>query len=75
VSEARERMMDDGRWTMKTAIHGQSSIVNRRNVLDDPLAPTVQLDLNLPARIPEDYVPDASFAAPALSSSGGLNSG
>ncbi len=29
-----------------------------RNVLEDPLAPTVQLDLNLPARIPEEYVPD-----------------
>ncbi len=29
-----------------------------RNVLEDPLAPTAQLDLNLPARIPEEYVPE-----------------
>jgi transcription-repair coupling factor (superfamily II helicase) len=29
--------------------------------LEEPLAPTVTLDLNLPARIPESYVPDASL--------------
>ena len=32
-----------------------------RNVLEDPLAPTVQLDLNLPARIPEEYVPEGAL--------------
>jgi transcription-repair coupling factor (superfamily II helicase) len=32
-----------------------------RNLLEDPLAPTVTLDLNLPARIPESYVPDATL--------------
>jgi transcription-repair coupling factor (superfamily II helicase) len=31
----------------------------RHNILDDPLAPTVTLDLNLPARIPESYVQEA----------------
>jgi transcription-repair coupling factor (superfamily II helicase) len=29
-----------------------------RNLLEDPLAPSAQLDLNLPARIPEEYVPE-----------------
>ena len=33
----------------------------RHNLLEDPLAPTVQLDLNLPARIPESYVPEAGL--------------
>jgi transcription-repair coupling factor (superfamily II helicase) len=33
----------------------------RRNLLEDPITPTVQLDLNLPARIPEDYVPEGSL--------------
>ena len=28
---------------------------------EDPLAPTVQLDLSLPARIPESYVPEAAL--------------
>ncbi len=38
--------------------NSQSAIRNR---LDDPLAPTVTLDLNLPARIPEDYVPETGL--------------
>ena len=29
--------------------------------MEDPLAPTVTLDLNLPARIPESYVPEAAL--------------
>ncbi len=33
----------------------------RHNLLEDPLAPTVQLDLNLPARIPDSYVPEAGL--------------
>jgi transcription-repair coupling factor (superfamily II helicase) len=33
----------------------------RHNVLDDPLAPTVTLDLNLAASIPEHYVPEAAL--------------
>jgi transcription-repair coupling factor (superfamily II helicase) len=60
VAEARAAM-EDGRWTMKAASDGQSSMADRRNVLEDPLAPTVTLDLNLPARIPEDYVPEATL--------------
>ena len=62
VTEAKERAaMDDGRLTNDTGDRGPSSIVNRRNLLEDPLAPTVQLDLNLPARIPEEYVPEAAL--------------
>ena len=29
--------------------------------MEDPLAPSVTLDLNLPARIPEAYVPEATL--------------
>jgi len=56
---------------MKTAIHGQSSIVNRRNVLDDPSRPPFNSTLTYPARIQKTMF-RTLFAAPALSSSGGL---
>jgi len=62
VQEARAKStIDDGRWTKDTETHGQSSMVDRHNVLEDPLAPTVTLDLNLPARIPEAYVPETGL--------------
>ncbi|MGQ9492032.1 MAG: transcription-repair coupling factor [Anaerolineae bacterium] len=47
VREARER-----------GVKGQDG---GHNVLEGPLAPTVHLDLNLPARIPESYVPDSAL--------------
>ncbi|PKO22018.1 MAG: transcription-repair coupling factor [Chloroflexi bacterium HGW-Chloroflexi-1] len=49
VHEARARA---GGWA------GEREPEAGRNLLEDPLAPTVTLDLNLPARIPEDYVPE-----------------
>ena len=56
VQEARERnklprMGGDGSLDYREQ-------EERGNALEDPLAPTVQLDLNLPARIPEEYVPE-----------------
>jgi transcription-repair coupling factor (superfamily II helicase) len=54
VQEARERVMaDDG-----SRVAGRKE-APRRNLLEAPIAPVVTLDLNLPARIPEDYVPEA----------------
>ncbi len=53
VAEARER-----------GIRGQGSgdrAQGTGGVLEGPLAPTVHLDLNLPARIPEDYVADGAL--------------
>jgi transcription-repair coupling factor (superfamily II helicase) len=69
VTEAREQATtDDRRLTDETGDHGPSSVpqggaalVGRRNLLEEPLAPTVTLDLNLPARLPEHYVPEASL--------------
>jgi transcription-repair coupling factor (superfamily II helicase) len=62
VAEARENTTkDEGRMTKGDGDLGPSSPVVRRNLLEEPLAPTVTLDLNLPARIPESYVPDASL--------------
>ncbi len=57
VAEARQE------WTRDEGPGGpgSSSPVARRNLLDDPLAPTVTLDLDLPSRIPESYVPESSL--------------
>ncbi len=62
VQEARERTKDAGRKTRDEKDEfGLSPSVVRHNVLEGPLAPTVHLDLNLPARIPESYVPDGAL--------------
>ena len=73
VAEARENLTkDEGRTTndknagtadLRPSSQGDASrsLVIRHNVLEDPLAPTVTLDLNLPARIPEDYAPEAGL--------------
>ena len=65
VNEAREGLTkDEGRRTKdEDAGEGirRSSFVVRHSLAEDPLAPTVQLDLNLPARIPESYVPEAAL--------------
>jgi transcription-repair coupling factor (superfamily II helicase) len=62
VAEAKEKgTKDGGRTTEDAETPRPSSSVVRRNLLEEPLAPTVTLDLNLPARIPESYVPDASL--------------
>ena len=53
--------IDDRRLTKDAGKDGPSSIVHRHSLAEDPLAPTVQLDLNLPARIPESYVPEAAL--------------
>jgi transcription-repair coupling factor (superfamily II helicase) len=57
VQEARDRLRQatsgGGNGTDQTGVPG------RHNILEDPMAPTVTLDLNLPARIPESYVPEA----------------
>ena len=65
VSEARERAggparppRDDDEAERQSEAAGPSGA---RNVLEDPLAPTAQLDLNLPARIPEEYVPEGAL--------------
>ena len=64
VNEARENVTkDEGRRTKddRSDEIGRSSSVVRHSLAEDPLAPTVQLDLNLPARIPESYVPEAAL--------------
>ena len=43
----------------ETGVRGQEG--GRHSLMEDPLAPTVTLDLNLPARIPESYVPEAAL--------------
>ena len=62
VNEAREQTGD---WGLRIADSDSATIRNPkseiRNRLEDPLAPTVTLDLNLPARIPEDYAPEAGL--------------
>ena len=66
VNEARENddrttgVEDEGRQSRRQE-SGRSSSVVRHSLAEDPLAPTVQLDLNLPARIPESYVPEAAL--------------
>jgi transcription-repair coupling factor (superfamily II helicase) len=64
VNEAREnaaghRDQGSGDRSQETGDRGQQG--RRRSLTEDPLAPTVQLDLNLPARIPESYVPEAAL--------------
>jgi transcription-repair coupling factor (superfamily II helicase) len=64
VNEARENAAGDrdqgsGDRGQETGGRGQPGM--RRSLMEDPLAPTVQLDLNLPARIPESYVPEAAL--------------
>ena len=66
VTDARERATkDDGRITKDEGDGGdgirRSSSAVRHSLMEDPLAPTTQLDLNLPARIPEEYVPEAAL--------------
>ncbi len=75
VAEARERLTDDGQRTpdgdgpqktLADSVGQRSPVVGRPSAaapqrLGDPLAPTVHLDLNLPARIPESYVPETSL--------------
>ncbi len=73
VAEARENLTRDERRTTNDENPGTADLrppslgdasrssVIRHNVLEDPLAPTVTLDLNLPARIPEDYAPEAGL--------------
>ncbi|MCX6030722.1 MAG: helicase-related protein, partial [Chloroflexi bacterium] len=56
VAEARERANAGDRAQGAGGREGM-----RHNLLEDPLAPTVQLDLNLPARIPDSYVPEAGL--------------
>jgi len=63
VQDARTGLTKgDGR---RPAGHGLQEVGeaadSRRNLLEEPLAPAVQLDLNLPARIPDGYVPDAAL--------------
>jgi transcription-repair coupling factor (superfamily II helicase) len=59
VQEARERMERGDTVTAGEGKRDRGEV--RHNVLEDPLAPTVTLDLNLPARIPEEYVPEATL--------------
>ena len=64
VNEARENAAGDrgqktGVRSQESGVRGQEGL--RRSLTEDPLAPTVQLDLNLPARIPESYVPEAAL--------------
>ena len=62
VQEARERAGSPAGQPIRDDEEAErQSDAGRRNVLDDPLAPTVQLDLNLPARIPEEYVPEGAL--------------
>jgi transcription-repair coupling factor (superfamily II helicase) len=56
VQEARDRLRQVSAGGGNGADRDDSG---RHNILEDPLAPTVTLDLNLPARIPESYVPEA----------------
>ncbi len=64
VQEARERLGADRTGKAEPALPlpgpGDAEGI-RRNPLEEPLAPTVTLDLNLPAHIPEGYVPEAAF--------------
>lgn len=59
VQEARERNKLPHTGGVGSSDHKQQE--ERGSALDEPLAPTVQLDLNLPARIPEEYVPEGAL--------------
>jgi transcription-repair coupling factor (superfamily II helicase) len=59
VQEARERVNRQGVQDQADGL--KQGEFGRRNILEDPLAPAVTLDLNLPARIPESYIPDSAL--------------
>ena len=59
VQEARERVNRQGVQDQADGL--KRGEFGRRNILEDPLAPAVTLDLNLPARIPESYIPDSAL--------------
>ena len=64
VNEARENASgdrDQGSGARSQELGGRGQEGTRRSLMEDPLAPTVTLDLNLPARIPESYVPEAAL--------------
>jgi transcription-repair coupling factor (superfamily II helicase) len=61
VAEARESLTEDRGPKTEDERDQLPPSVSRRNLLEEPLAPTVTLDLNLPARLPENYVPEASL--------------
>ena len=58
VNEARENAAGDRGQDDRSQGAGRVAVAV---CTEDPLAPTVQLDLNLPARIPESYVPEAAL--------------
>ncbi|MCS7220456.1 MAG: transcription-repair coupling factor [Anaerolineae bacterium] len=68
VQEARERMSRN-----ETALN-QERADGHRTLLDDPIAPTVSLDLPLAAALPESYVPDASLRLQLYRRMAGLTS-
>ncbi len=57
IQELRERM-DNGE---EPSADGDERKNGHPTLLDDPIAPTVSLDLPLPAAIPEDYVSDSGL--------------
>ncbi len=62
VAEARQKLAKEKvPKPVGEAGAGPGVGIVRRNLLEEPLAPTVTLDLNLPARLPESYVPEASL--------------
>ncbi len=60
VQESRERLEREGKIANAPA-DDRTTGAQAHNLIEDPLAPTVTLDLNLPARIPEDYVPESAL--------------
>ena len=62
VREARERIAREGKLDLSFGTAGREKGGEAgRTALESPLASTVTLDLNLPARIPEDYVPETGL--------------
>ncbi|MEJ5197703.1 MAG: TRCF domain-containing protein, partial [Anaerolineae bacterium] len=60
VAEAKERAARSGEQGAGSGL-STAGAASRRNLLEEPIAPAVTLDLNLPARIPESYVPEANL--------------
>ncbi|MCX7668794.1 MAG: transcription-repair coupling factor, partial [Anaerolineae bacterium] len=60
VAEAKERAARGGEPAAGREPPAAGA-ASRRNLLEEPIAPAVTLDLNLPARIPESYVPEANL--------------
>jgi transcription-repair coupling factor (superfamily II helicase) len=56
---ASPEALDDEGYDIEAGAPGGAGIEN--SVLEGPLTPTVALDLNIPASIPEDYVPEAAL--------------